>query len=893
MDIQQILALRGPNVWANFPVLEVWVCLSKELDVPSNTFPGFNERLMSWLPSMIEHRCGIGERGGFFQRLRTGTYLGHILEHTALEIQSLVGPPVGFGRARESIIPGLYRVAIEYADEKLGRACADTAIALLNAAREDSPFSIDAELARLRAYAEQVCLGPSTQAIVSAAKARGIPSIRLNDGNLVQLGLASAQHRIWTAESEHTSAIAESIAQDKQVTRSLLRGVGVPVPDGRAVSTALEAWDAAKDLGLPVVVKPREGNYGRGVSIGLTSREAVLKAFDVANAERDGVLVEQCIKGLHHRVLVVGNRVIAAARGEPDQVIGDGVHSVAELVDRTNAKPERGDPQTHPLSRLELDAIALELLAQHGYTPQSVPSAGAVVILHYNGDPTEDVTHLLHPSTALTAVLAAKTVGLDIAGLDIVAEDISRSLEEQQGAILEVNSSPGLLMHLRPLSGQPQPVGQAIIEEIFGPSQKGRVPIVAVSGTNGKSSTIALLEACLEGLSDAKGVGVACSEGLFVAGRALCSDDATDYDSIERLLVNPGVDLILAEMNPRTVLTEGIAFDQCEVAIVTNVGSSDHLGYRAMDRDRMLLVERCGVDMVLPTGTAVLNADDPSALEMAQKCKGGILLFASDHVAPPLVAHRAQGGRTVALRSGRILFSVGDRRVHEAKWEHSQSTFDQQNQLAAFGAAWALGFDPAKILEKMLEHLGRFTASLRVQRLQWFERKGRVVALSTCRNPSAFEVVLGAIAERKSGRRVAIWSQVAADWRLEDAHAQGQLLGAAFERVEILANSNGAAPFQRQHADTLPAEHAAALRVALGDGVAEAHHATLVESTGLLQARVQATINELNPGDLLFVQVGNIQGIMALASSGEDLRMHGGSSTVTDAANLTRPLAET
>ncbi|HEY5961981.1 MAG TPA: acetate--CoA ligase family protein, partial [Polyangiaceae bacterium] len=495
---------------------------------------------MSWLPSMIEHRCGIGERGGFFQRLRTGTYLGHILEHTSLEVQSLVGPAVGFGRARESIIPSLYRVAIEFADERLGRACVETAIALLNAAREGTPFSIDAELARLRAYAEQVCLGPSTQAIVSEAKIRNIPSIRLNEGNLVQLGYASAQHRIWTAESERTAAVAESIAQDKDLTRSLLRGVGVPVPDGRVVNTAEDAWEAAKELGLPVVVKPREGNYGRGVSINLSTRESVLKAFDLANAERDGVLVEQCIRGLHHRVLVVGNRAVAVAKGEADQVIGDGVHSIAELVDLANAKPERGDPQTHQLSRLELDPIALELLTQNGYSPSSVPAVGCTVILHYNGDPTVDVTPLMHASTARAAILAARTVGLNIAGIDIVAEDIARPLEEQHGGILEVNASPGLLMHLRPLKGQAQPVGAAIVEEIFGTNQTGRVPIVAVSGTNGKSSVVALLAASLS--TSERRLGVACSDGLFVAGRSLNAGDATNFESIESLLVNPGVD---------------------------------------------------------------------------------------------------------------------------------------------------------------------------------------------------------------------------------------------------------------------------------------------------------------------------------------------------------------
>jgi cyanophycin synthetase len=305
-----------------------------------------------------------------------------------------------------------------------------------------------------------------------------------------------------------------------------------------------------------------------------------------------------------------------------------------------------------------------------------------------------------------------------------------------------------------------------------------------------------------------------------------------------------------------------------------------------------VLVERCGVDMVLPSGTAVLNADDPSALEMAPKCKGQILLFATDHVAAPLVAHRAQGGRTVALRNGRIVFSAGDKRVHEANWEVAEPAFNRQNQRAALRVAWALGIAPAKAVERSR----RAATGLRAQRLRWLEKNGRILAISTCRNPSAWEAVLAAVVEKQSARRAAICSQIAADWRTEDAQLQGQLLGAAFDRVEILAsssNGHGSKLRQKPAADILSPEHVAALRVALADGVAAANHATLVESTGLLQTRMQAAIEELGPGDLLFVQVGTIESMMALANGGEDLRMHGSSSTVTDAANLTRPLAET
>ncbi|MGC4069635.1 MAG: ATP-grasp domain-containing protein [Polyangiaceae bacterium] len=465
MDIQKILVLRGPNVWANFPVIEVWVDLRPDLDVPSNTFPGFNERLKAWLPTMIEHRCGIRGTGGFFQRLDTGTYLGHILEHTSLEIQSLVGPVVGFGRARESFVPGVYRVAIEYAEERLGLACVRTAIALLTAARTGEPFDIDEELAKLRKLSEEACFGPSTQAIVSAARKRDIPWIRLAQNSLVQLGYGSEQRRIWTAETDQTSAIAESIAQDKDLTRRLLMQAGVPVPRGKAVASADEAVQAAEDLGYPVVVKPQEGNHGRGVSIDLRDCDGVAAAFDIAHAEGDGVVVEQCIVGDHHRLLVIGNRVVAAAQGEPDHVTGDGQRTIQQLVDWGNAQPNRGDPEIHPHDRLKLDAIALDLLKRQGLTPESVPAVGRRVVLHYNGDLTTDVTSRVHPEVARIAVLSARTVGLNIAGIDFVLSDVGRPVEEQQGAVLEVNASPSLLMHVKPLRGEPQPVGEAIVDD--------------------------------------------------------------------------------------------------------------------------------------------------------------------------------------------------------------------------------------------------------------------------------------------------------------------------------------------------------------------------------------------------------------------------------------------
>jgi len=453
MEFRKILALRGPNIWANFPVLEAWVDLGDLHDKGSDELPGFNDRLMSWLPSLIEHRCSIGERGGFFERLRRGTYLAHILEHVALELQTLAGTPVGFGKARAANEDRVYRVAVRYEDETVGRECLEVGRQLCLAAVHDTPFDVPGTIARLKDRAHRLCLGPSTRSMVEAAKQRGIPWRRMNTGSLIQFGHGVHQRRIRAAETDRTPAMAEAIAQDKELTRVFLQGAGVPVPEGRPVTDAEDAWAAAEDIGLPVVVKPLDGNQGRGVATNLRTREQVLAAYQAALAESDEVLVEKFAPGNDYRLLVVGGRLVAAARREPAHVVGDGTHTIRELVDIVNLDPRRSDHHATVLSKLYLDAIALEVLKDQGYTPDSVPPAGTTVLIRRNanlstGGTAIDVTERVHPDVAYWAMLAARVVGLDIAGIDVVAQDISRPLEAQRGVIVEVNAAPGLRMHL-------------------------------------------------------------------------------------------------------------------------------------------------------------------------------------------------------------------------------------------------------------------------------------------------------------------------------------------------------------------------------------------------------------------------------------------------------------
>lgn len=514
MNIRRVVALAGPNIWTNYKALEAWVDIGKFEDFPSNKLPGFSDRIIAWLPSMIEHRCGVGERGGFFERLRTGTYLGHILEHVTIELQTLAGVPVEFGRARETSERGVYKVVIEFTEEQFARAAMETARSLILAAVDNTAFDVGEAVTKLQRLADEVCLGPGTRSIIKAAADRNIPFLRLNTGSLVQLGYCSAQRRIWAAETDGTSAVAESIAQDKQLTRQLLEAVGVPVPKGRTVASKDDAWEAAQEIGLPVVIKPQDGNYGRGVSIDLGDEESIRAAFDCADREGSGVVAESMIRGLPHRVLVVKDKVVAASRGDFDHVIGDGIHTVVELVEETNRQPLRGTGQEYPLLTLLLDDIALGLLARQGFSSTSIPPQGRQVVIHYNGDLTDDVTEEVHPDVATDCVLAACAVGLNIAGIDLIANRIDQPLAAQGGAIVEVNASPGLLMHLRPMNGKPRPVGMAVVSALFEERETGRVPIVAVTGTNGKTSTVKLLYHILK--CAGKRLGATSSEGIYI-----------------------------------------------------------------------------------------------------------------------------------------------------------------------------------------------------------------------------------------------------------------------------------------------------------------------------------------------------------------------------------------
>ncbi|MFL6634984.1 MAG: cyanophycin synthetase [Massilia sp.] len=694
--ILRVNHLRGPNIWTYRPVIEAWLDIGELEECPSNKLPGLYERLTAWLPGLIEHRCGVGERGGFLERLRDGTWSGHILEHVVLELQNLAGMKTGFGKTRSTADHGIYKMAFRTRDETVGRAALQAGHALLMAAVNDTPFDLQAKVAELTELVDRYCLGPSTGHIVDAATDRRIPSIRLTEGNLVQLGHGSAQRRIWTAETDRTSAIGESIASDKDLTKTLLASCGVPVPEGSVVRSAEAAWEEAQDIGLPVAVKPVDGNHGRGVSLNLMSEADVHAAYAIASEEGDSsaVLVERFIPGNEHRLLVVGSKVVAAAKGESLWVVGDGTATVTQLCDsQINIDPRRGNSEEFPLSLVEpatSDEVMLDLQRQ-GLTPDSVPQAGQKVLIQLNGNVADDVTDEVHPEVAHVAALAARVVGLDIAGIDLVCEDISRPLQEQRGAIIEVNSSPGLLAHIKPAKGEPRNVGKAIVEHLFAEGETGRIPLVGVTGTTDAALAARLVGTVLN--QAGKHVGVANREGLFLDGRQVTAQDGTRFDAGQRLLINRTVQAAVFESNARTILSEGLPYDRCLVGIVTDLGNAaDVADLYVRDDDALYNVVRSQVDVVLSDGAAVLNAADARVVGLAELSDGAVLFYAQDEANETLQAHRAGGGRVAFVRNGHIILAQGGEEMPLLGIDKVKPATAAQPDalLAAALAGWAL-----------------------------------------------------------------------------------------------------------------------------------------------------------------------------------------------------------
>jgi cyanophycin synthetase len=847
VEVSRIRALRGPNLWSRHTAIEAIVSCSEQESAISR-IPGFEERLRARFPEIgflapTSHAEDIS--------------MAHALEFAALGLQAQAGCPVTFSRTTATIEEGIYQVVVEYSEEPVGHLAFELAEALCLAAAADKAFDLAVALTRLRELDEDVRLGPSTGSIVQAAVTRGVPYRRLTEGSLVQFGWGSRQRRIRAAETDHSSAIAESIAQDKELTKRLLRAAGVPVPLGRPVDNAVDACVAAAEIGGPVVIKPRDGNQGKGVAVNIQTPEQITAAYAAAAEISSDIIVERYLSGHDFRMLVVGNRLVAAARRDPPQVFGDGLHTVRQLVEQVNSDPRRGDGHATSLTKIRFDDIALARLAEQGYTAESIPAKGARIVLRNNanlstGGTATDVTDDVHPDMAACAVAAAQMVGLDVCGIDVVCDSVLKPLEAQGGGIVEVNAAPGLRMHLHPSYGKGRAVGEAIATMMFPDGDDARIPIVAVAGTNGKTTTVRLTAHLLT--SNGLRVGMTNTDGVYIEGQRIDTGDCSGPKSARNVLLHPDVDAAVFETARGGVLREGLAFDRCKVAIVTNIGMGDHLGLSYISTvEDLAVVKRVIVENVAADGVAVLNATDPIVVRMAEACPGSVTFFAMDGRHPVMATHRARGNRAVFVDNGAIVAAQGgfEQRIPLADIPLTGGGtvgFQVENAMASTAAAWALGLDWAAIRRGLATFVS--DAQTAPGRFNVFNYQGATLIADYGHNPDAIQALVRAIDNMPAKRRLVVISG-AGDRRDEDIRQQTEILGDAFDEVILYQDQ-----CQRGRAD---GEVISLLR----DGLAQATRTTAVQEIRGEFLAIDTALAQLQAGDLCLILIDQVEEALA------------------------------
>jgi cyanophycin synthetase len=764
---------------------------------------------------------------------------------------------VTFSRTAATQQSDVFQVVIEYSEEAVGRRALELAEQLCQAAVENKPFDLAAAIAELKDLDEDVRLGPSTGAIVDAAVARGIPYRRLTQGSLVQFGWGSRQRRIQAAETDHSSAIAEAIAQDKELTKKLLDAAGVPVPVGREVSDIEDAWRAMAEIAGPVVVKPKDGNQGKGVTVNISTREQLNAAYAAASAISEEVLVEKYIPGSDFRLLVVNNQLVAAARREPPLVIGDGISTVQALVDLVNSDPRRGSGHATSLTKIRIDDIAVSCLAEQHLTLDSVPGKGARVILRNNanlstGGTATDVTDDVHPDLAASAVAAAQMVGLDICGIDVVCDSVLLPLEEQGGGIVEANAAPGLRMHLQPSFGKGRPVGDAIVSSIFAPGDNGRIPLVTVAGTNGKTTTVRLTAHILgcQGLR----VGMTNSDGVYIQGKRIDTGDCSGPKSARNVLMHPDVDAAVFETARGGVLREGLAFDRCNVAVVTNIGVGDHLGLSFITTvEDLAVVKRVVVQNVAPDGMAVLNAADPMTVAMAAACPGSVTFFTNDREHPVMATHRAQGHRVVYVENNQIV-AAQNQEEHRFDLASIPITrngaigFQVENAMAAIAAAWALNVDWNTIQTGVSTFVN--DAATAPGRFNFFEYRGANVIADYGHNPDAILALVSAVENIPAKKRLVVISG-AGDRRDVDIMRQSEIVGDAFDEVILYQDK-----CQRGRAD-------GEVLQLLQQGLLNAKRAKKIDEIRGEFLAIDTALSRLSEGDLCLILIDQVDEALA------------------------------
>lgn len=806
IELRKATVFRGPNIWARMPVILLSVDIGELEERPTNKIPEFYERLTELMPSLYDHGCSVGRPGGFLQRMREGTWMGHVLEHVALEMQNLAGAEVVRGKTRGTSERGVYNVVYEQQQEDVGLAAGRLAMRLLNHLVYDTEpeFNFQKELEdNVIRVAERLAYGPSTGAIVSEAERRGIPVLRLDPRrSLVQLGHGHHQKRVWATVTSQTSNISVDIAANKELTNRLLEEVGIPVPRGGVVRDVDEAIQVANRISYPVVIKPLDGNHGRGVCINLKNADEIRKMFPIAKEEsRAGsVVVERYITGKDYRILVVNNQLVAVAERVPAHVIGDGEHTVEELVATTNLDPRRGVGHEKILTRISIDAQAVETLQRQGLTIHDVPADGQVVSLKQTGNMSTggtsiDRTDDIHPDNVEIAQQAAMVVGLDIAGIDFITSDISQSVRQTNGAIVEVNAGPGFRMHTNPTEGHPRHVGRAVIDMLFPPGSKARIPLVAVTGTNGKTTTVRMIAHIMK--TAGKRVGMTTTDGIYIDGTQILAGDMSGPTSARMVLKNPTVNYAVLETARGGILRSGLGFDRCDIAVVTNV-ASDHLGLAGIETmEELARVKSVVPQAVFRDGKSVLNADNRWTAEMARTARGEIIFFSMDEDNPVVREHLRNRGRAIVLRqtrSGEMITIIEHRRETSLLLANEiPATFEGKLRVnvANAMAAAAAGLADDVQLEYIRQALRTFTTSFYQTpgRFNVLDFQGRRVIMDYCHNVAGLESMADFVNRLENSRKLAVIS-MPGDRLDEDIKTFGRLAGQTFNELVIREDSN-------------------------------------------------------------------------------------------------------
>ncbi len=793
MKILSIQALRGPNIWSvrRKKLIQMRLDLEDMEQKPSNLVYGFPERLEALFPTMYEHRCSEGVAGGFFMRVRRGTWMGHVIEHIALEIQTLAGMETGFGRTRETKTPGIYNVVFSYTEESVGLFAGEAAVRIAEALISGDEYDLSADIKRMREIREEVRLGPSTSSLVDEAVSRDIPWIRLGTNSLIQLGYGVNQARFQATITDKTSNIAVDIACNKELTKKMLYNAAIPVAKGDIVIDEEDLKRCIDRIGFPIVLKPLDGNHGKGASINVKNMEDALAGLEFAKKYSRKVIVERFITGYDFRVLVIDNKVVAAAQRVPANVKGDGKHTVQELIDKENLDPRRGYGHENVLTEITVDRDTTDLLDKMGYTLDTIPKKGEIVYLKSTanlstGGTSIDVTDMMHPENIFLSERISRVIGLDVCGIDIMAENLTQPLKENGGVILEVNAAPGFRMHLAPAEGLPRNVAAPVIDMLYPLGKPSRIPIIAVTGTNGKTTTTRLIAHIVKNMGYR--VGFTTSDGIYVQNHMLEKGDTTGPYSAEFILKDPTVDFAILETARGGILRSGLGFSRCDIGVITNI-QEDHLGLNDIDTlEDVARVKSTVVKSVKKDGWAVLNAEDEYCVKVAGELDCKIAYFSLDENNPVIKKHCKAGGIAAIYENGFVTIKKGDWKIRVEKVTTipltlgGKAQFMIANVLAATLAGYLYGFKT----EDMRLSLETFipSAAQTPGRMNIFNFKEFKVMIDFAHNPSGYMAVESFLNQIESPYKVGIIAGVG-DRRDQDITDCGAIAARMFDHIII------------------------------------------------------------------------------------------------------------